>query len=145
MTSSTYEPNRIARACGMTPVSLRAYHGFGLKSEGPVTGEGVAKRRHYTQTDAVAAAVMHRLIQRGVSRQHAAGIANDSRRYFAGRFWLAVFPGMALGWHGSNTPLDLAKLLTGRCPDGTMPTEIIVLAVHEIAAALFQKLDEPAE
>lgn len=138
-----YKPKRIAKECEMTPVSLRAYHGFGLKSEGPITGDGDGMRRHYTFADGVAVAVMNRLVQHAIGRRHAADIVNDSRRHFNGRFWLAIFPGTAPGWRGGNKPAELSRLMTEPRPDGSMPTEIVVIAVHEIAADLRRKLDEP--
>jgi hypothetical protein len=144
--TTTYTPKQIAGACGITPVCLRSYHGYGLKSEGPVTGDAEGKRRHYTFCDGVAAAVMNRIVQRGISRRHAADIVNDWRKYFAGRFWLAVFPGPdaeeAPGRQGGNTAPDIAKLVAKARPDGSMPAEVIILAVHEIAADVRNRLDQ---
>jgi hypothetical protein len=137
-----YPPRQVADACGLTPVSLRSYHGCGLRCDGPVTAHPEGDRRNYSDLDAVSAAVMHRLVQRGIARRHAAEIANDSRAYYtAHRYWLAVFPGAAPGWRGGNRAPDVARLLTETRPDGSMPTEVVVLAVHEIATDVRQRLD----
>jgi DNA-binding transcriptional MerR regulator len=140
-----YPPRQVADACGLTPVSLRSYHGCGLRCDGPVTAHPEGDRRNYSDLDAVSAAVMHRLVQRGISRRHAADIVNDSRKHFDGRFWLAVFPGpdadSAPGRQGGNAATSVAKVLTTSRPDGSMPAEVIVMAVHQIAADVRRRLD----
>jgi hypothetical protein len=141
----TYKPNQIARACDLTATSLRSYHSFGLAFEGLITGEGDGKRRHYTFSDALAVALMNGLVRHGVSRRHAADFANDSRPYFGGKYWLTVFFGATIRSLGANTPPALQDLLTMRRSDGTMPSEVVVLAVHEIAADLQRKLDASEE
>jgi hypothetical protein len=124
---------------------LRSYHSFGLAFEGLITGEGDGKRRHYTFLDALTVAVMNDLVQRGISRRHAADFANKSRPYMTGKCWLAILIGATLGWRHTNKPSDLGKLLTESRPDGSAPTAVVVLAIHEIAADLQDKLDTSEE
>jgi hypothetical protein len=166
MKNNIFIPSIICRATGLSrPVTLRNYHKeFGLETQGPVTRKGKTKGLAYTFEDALAVAVMSRLIRRGIGRRYAAEIVNDTRQYFSGPYWLTVMEGQTakefyaygrretgdkdfyrkpgIRWAGRNSLTDLANAFRpDPALDNTAPEDVIVLAIHEISADLRSKLD----
>lgn len=166
MRKSVLTAKMVCQAIGLhRPVMLRNWHHeSGLEIKGPVTGKGKTRRLAFTFEDALAVAVMYRLIRRGIGTRYAAEIVNDTRQSFSAPYWLTVMPGQTenefcayagrqtedrdfyrqpgIRWAGRNSLTDLANTFRpDPALDNTAPEDLIVLAIHEISADLRKKLE----
>ena len=157
----TYTPQIVCEVLGIEPVTLRSWHNqgttmlhdgsgsrpteIGLHSEGPVTGEGEAKRRSYTFFDALAIGVMARLVKGGVSRRHAAEIINEKRKHFdmpTAWLWVALDPNQMPTYALQNSPVNVEQIRTEYPETAKDAMVIIIVLIHEIAEHLRRKLTE---
>ncbi len=125
---ATHTAAQVAEAAGSNEAELAALHGYGLQSAGWRERDYDAVRV-YGAEDAIAAAVAHRLIARGIQPRRAAEIADDTRHYYAEpRYWIAVRP--PAEWRGATTPDALPR---GR--------DVITVRVHDVAAEVRGRLE----